>query len=90
MTKKRTAILWTIAIFLVVVFIAINAYIHVTNEKYINTQGSHLTLAYEENERLERELAGTKEQLMISNNELEMIYMSGEGIEYMEGDENEN
>ena len=86
MTKKRTAIKWTVSIFLVVVFIAINAFIHVTNERYINTQGSYLTLAYEENERLEKELTDTKEQLMISNNELEMIYMRGEGVEYMEGD----
>lgn len=34
-----------------------------------------------ENTQLERELAETKEQLMISNNELYMIEMKNEGIE---------
>ena len=84
MTKKRTAIKWIISIFLVVVFIAINAFIHVTNERYINTQGSHLTIAYEEIERLEQELAGTKEQLQISNWKLQMIDARNEGIKYQE------
>ena len=85
MTKKLNATLWTIAIFLTVVFIAINAFIHVTNERYINTQGSHLTLAYEDIERLEKELAEEKEKLQVSNNKLEMIYMRGEGIEAQGG-----
>lgn len=85
MTKKRNTILLTISIFLVVVFIAITTFIHVTNERYINTQGSYLTTAYEEIERLEQDLAEEREQLMVSNWKLQMIDARNEGIKYQEG-----
>lgn len=86
MTKKQTTIKLTISIFLAAVFIGISAYIHVVNERYINTQGSHLTLAYERIDELERELAEEREQLQISNWKLGQIEARDEGVRYQEGD----
>lgn len=86
MTKKRTTILLTTSIFLLVVFIGITTFIHVTNERYINTQGSHLTLAYEEIELLGLELAEEKELRQKSNWELQMIDAKDEGVKYQKSD----
>lgn len=77
MTKKRNAIKLTIAIFLLLVFIGITTFIHVTNERYINTQGSKLNTAYAEIERLEHELAIGKENNLVANWKLQKYMEDG-------------